>query len=81
MVATTVAFFMTLFRVFDIPVFWPVLVGYFCVLFFLTMKRQIMVRPSHGSKDTLMAPFRHLTSLLAPFTKPCLPCSCVCFSS
>ena len=46
MVAATVAVFMTFFRIFDIPVFWPVLVVYFCVLFFLTMKRQIMVRPA-----------------------------------
>lgn len=32
---------MTFFSVFDVPVFWPILVVYFCVLFFLTMKRQI----------------------------------------
>jgi hypothetical protein len=32
---------MTLFSVFDIPVFWPILLIYFFVLFFMTMKRQI----------------------------------------
>ncbi|KAG9065062.1 retention in endoplasmic reticulum protein 1 [Linnemannia hyalina] len=36
-----IAFFCTLFRIFDIPVFWPILLVYFCVLFTLTMKRQI----------------------------------------
>lgn len=33
---------MTLFEVFDVPVFWPILLIYFIVLFFITMKRQIM---------------------------------------
>ncbi|KAF9295887.1 retention in endoplasmic reticulum protein 1 [Mortierella antarctica] len=36
-----IAFMCTLFRVFDIPVFWPILLVYFCILFMLTMKRQI----------------------------------------
>jgi hypothetical protein len=31
----------TLFQVFDIPVFWPILVMYFITLFLVTMKRQI----------------------------------------
>ncbi|GJJ74707.1 hypothetical protein EMPS_07065 [Entomortierella parvispora] len=39
--AILVAFFCTLFRVFDIPVFWPILLVYFCILFTITMKRQI----------------------------------------
>lgn len=39
--AVTVAFFMTFFSFFDIPVFWPILLIYFIILFFLTMKRQI----------------------------------------
>ena len=34
-------FFMTFFPIFDVPVFWPILVMYFCVLFFMTMKKQI----------------------------------------
>ena len=38
---TGTSFIMTFFSVFDIPVFWPILVMYFCVLFFMTMKRQI----------------------------------------
>jgi len=33
---------MTFFSAFDLPVFWPILLIYFLILFFLTMKRQIM---------------------------------------
>ncbi|RWW12745.1 hypothetical protein GW17_00023569 [Ensete ventricosum] len=40
--AFCVAFVMTLFSMFDVPVFWPILVCYWIVLFFLTMKRQIV---------------------------------------
>ncbi|MEW5302439.1 MAG: hypothetical protein WDW36_005226 [Sanguina aurantia] len=36
-----VGFGMTFFSVFDVPVFWPILLLYWCVLFFVTMKRQI----------------------------------------
>mmetsp|Transcript_25267 Transcript_25267/g.36955 ORF Transcript_25267/g.36955 Transcript_25267/m.36955 type:complete len:199 (-) Transcript_25267:136-732(-) len=32
---------MTFFSVFDVPVFWPILLMYFFILFFMTMKRQI----------------------------------------
>lgn len=35
------SFCMTFFPVFDVPVFWPILVMYFGVLFFMTMRRQI----------------------------------------
>jgi hypothetical protein len=35
------SFLMTFFSIFDIPVFWPILLLYFIVLFFITMKRQI----------------------------------------
>ena len=38
---------MTFFPIFDVPVFWPILLIYFCVLFFLTMKRQIMHMYKH----------------------------------
>lgn len=40
--AFCVAFLMTFFSVFDVPVFWPILLCYWFVLFALTMKRQIM---------------------------------------
>lgn len=40
--AFCVAFAMTFFSVFDVPVFWPILLCYWIVLFVLTMKRQIL---------------------------------------
>ena len=44
--ATLISFFMTFSAVFDVPVYWPILVMYFCVLFVLTMRRQLQsVRP------------------------------------
>jgi len=39
--AITIGFVCTWFEVFDIPVFWPVLVVYWFILFCLTMRRQI----------------------------------------
>ncbi|XP_071945637.1 protein RER1-like [Antedon mediterranea] len=39
--AVIIAMFCTFFEVFNVPVFWPILVMYFFILFFLTMKRQI----------------------------------------
>jgi len=39
--AVAISMVMTFFRVFDIPVFWPILLLYFIVLFVITMKRQI----------------------------------------
>ncbi|KAF8504738.1 retrieval of early ER protein Rer1 [Russula emetica] len=39
--ATLISFFMTFSSAFDVPVYWPILVMYFCVLFVLTMRRQL----------------------------------------
>uniref|UniRef100_A0A7S0ITX5 Protein RER1 n=1 Tax=Calcidiscus leptoporus TaxID=127549 RepID=A0A7S0ITX5_9EUKA len=39
--AFVIAFTLTFFNVFNIPVFWPILLMYFIALFVLTMKRQI----------------------------------------
>jgi Rer1 family len=39
--AFLIAFACTLNRLFDLPVFWPILLMYFIILFFLTMRRQI----------------------------------------
>ncbi|TRM69088.1 retrieval of early ER protein Rer1 [Schizophyllum amplum] len=39
--ATVIALFCTTSEVFDVPVYWPILVVYFFVLFTLTMRRQI----------------------------------------
>ena len=44
---TATSIFMTFFSVFDIPVFWPILLMYFFILFFMTMKRQIMHMYKH----------------------------------
>eukprot|EP00567_Pseudictyota_dubia_P015438 CAMPEP_0197447002 /NCGR_PEP_ID=MMETSP1175-20131217/11767_1 /TAXON_ID=1003142 /ORGANISM="Triceratium dubium, Strain CCMP147" /LENGTH=196 /DNA_ID=CAMNT_0042978181 /DNA_START=185 /DNA_END=775 /DNA_ORIENTATION=- len=44
---TCISIMMTFFSVFDVPVFWPILLMYFGVLFFMTMKRQIMHMYKH----------------------------------
>ncbi|KAL8225922.1 hypothetical protein R6Q57_018479 [Mikania cordata] len=40
--AFCIAFVLTFFSMFDVPVFWPILLFYWLVLFVSTMKRQIM---------------------------------------
>ncbi|KAG8390908.1 hypothetical protein BUALT_Bualt01G0132400 [Buddleja alternifolia] len=40
--AFCIAFVLTFFSAFDVPVFWPILLFYWLVLFISTMKRQIM---------------------------------------
>ncbi|EFN54082.1 hypothetical protein CHLNCDRAFT_25335, partial [Chlorella variabilis] len=42
MKAVMFGFVATFFPMFDVPVFWPILVLYWFILFFVTMKRQIM---------------------------------------
>ena len=44
--AVLFSMFLTCFEACNIPVFWPILVMYFCILFTLTMKRQIRVNNS-----------------------------------
>ena len=44
---TAICIVMTFFSIFDIPVFWPILLMYFFILFFMTMKRQIMHMYKH----------------------------------
>ena len=39
--AATIGFLTTWFEIFDVPVFWPILLIYFIVLFTLTMRRQV----------------------------------------
>ena len=39
--ATLIAIVCSFFEMFDVPVYWPILVVYFFVLFLLTMRRQI----------------------------------------
>ncbi|KAM0834285.1 hypothetical protein ACQ4PT_063704 [Festuca glaucescens] len=40
--ACCIAFVMTFFSIFNVPVFWPILLFYWVVLFTVTMKRQIL---------------------------------------
>lgn len=47
--ATIIAIFCTLSEVFDVPVYWPILVVYFFTLFALTLRRQIQYVPLHYS--------------------------------
>ena len=44
---TVIAIGMTFLSVFDVPVFWPILLMYFGILFFMTMKRQILHMYKH----------------------------------
>lgn len=39
--ATLLSLFLSLFSIFDVPVFWPILLMYFIILFTLTMRKQI----------------------------------------
>ncbi|KAH7648868.1 hypothetical protein FG379_002338 [Cryptosporidium bovis] len=39
--ATLISIFLTFFEIFDLPVFWPILLAYFIFLFVLTMRQQI----------------------------------------
>lgn len=39
--ATILSLFLSFFTIFDIPVFWPILLMYFVILFALTMRKQI----------------------------------------
>ena len=39
--AVLIGFVVTFFPIADVPVFWPILLMYWFVLFFVTMKRQI----------------------------------------
>jgi len=45
--ATIFATLLTFFKMFDVPVFWPILLIYFISLFFLTMRRQISHMVKH----------------------------------
>lgn len=40
--ALIISFVLSLFSIFNIPVFWPVLLLYFCILFLLTMRQRIL---------------------------------------
>ena len=48
MKAIVLAAAMTFFGIFDVPVFWPILLGYFLVLFVMTMHQRIRHMWKHG---------------------------------
>jgi hypothetical protein len=52
--ATLIALAMTMFSIFDVPVFWPILLIYFIILFACTMRQQIkhMIRYSYVPWDS-----------------------------
>ena len=59
-----IGFLITFFPIFDVPVFWPILLMYWMVLLFVTMKRQIkhMIKYRYipfslGKKVPLLIPF------------------------
>lgn len=56
--AVAVAFCMTFFEFFDVPVYWPILLLYFLSLFILTMKRQIR----HMIKHRCVRVWKHVLS-------------------
>ena len=80
MFATTVAFFATFFSFCDIPVFWPILLMYFIILFVLTMKNQIahmikhkylpfsLGKPKHAGKGKKAVTVSNPTATLAAST-------------
>ncbi|VUZ48447.1 unnamed protein product [Hymenolepis diminuta] len=43
-IGTAISIVCTFFSIFDLPVFWPILLIYFLTLFYVTMRRQIEVR-------------------------------------
>lgn len=46
--ATSISLFLTLFEIFDLPVFWPILLLYFILLFITTMRQQIRHMIKYG---------------------------------
>lgn len=46
--ATLISLFLTLFEIFDLPVFWPILLLYFILLFVTTMRQQIRHMIKYG---------------------------------
>jgi hypothetical protein len=76
--ATLVALGCTLSEIFDVPVYWPILVVYFFVLFALTMRRQIQCVFS-SSSCSFSASFSYLARLPSSSLPPLIlyspPCT------
>ena len=71
-----IGFCLTFFPVFDVPVFWPILLMYFLVLFFVTMKRQI----KHMIKYRYV-PFSFGKKARARLQQPLVSCTVSCLAS
>lgn len=76
---------LTLFSVFDVPVFWPILLVYFLALFFVTMKSRVkhMIKykylPFSTGKKVRAAAARVLWSVCV-WPRACTRCALVCFA-
>lgn len=82
MKAILVALTLTFFELFNVPVFWPILVMYFFLLFFLTMRRQIEVSGSlflflscQLTKSTRLTREKQLTEENLAVSVGCRACS------
>lgn len=64
-----VAMICTFFEAFNVPVFWPILVMYFIMLFCITMKRQIKVKTAallcEVTSPRLQCPWRSVLAFSA----------------
>lgn len=61
----------TFFEAFNVPVFWPILVMYFIMLFCITMKRQIKVKPELGCLPATQLEGRAMRGWDLPGEKHC----------
>lgn len=68
--AVILAFWATFLSVFNVPVFWPILLIYFCVLTVLTLKRQVQHMRKHMVSECTYARLRSLSFCLHNFASP-----------
>ena len=80
-----IGFLITFFPIFDVPVFWPILLMYWMVLLFVTMKRQIkhMIKYRYipfslGKKVPLLIPFAQSNPAVLLWC-PTVAFHCACF--
>tara|TARA_B100000795_G_scaffold146822_1_gene110020 strand:+ start:130 stop:378 length:249 start_codon:yes stop_codon:yes gene_type:complete len=68
--AVSISIVLSLFKIFDVPVFWPILLLYFFALFFLTMKRQITHMRKHGYVPWSFGKAKHKGTGKQKYDKP-----------
>lgn len=67
--AISIGFFCSWFEIFNLPVFWPVLVVYWLILFGLTSKFYLPTITSHRLTDTVRRQIQHMIKYrYVPFT-------------